>query len=174
MKKFTQIMKMWCFFYAAATFFIISGFLITDSLTEDSVFLKNRLVAHYDDQFAAKQVTQYELSVTSTGFCRYKRIDQDGKIEYFAFNFLRYKDADFLGTSARGFLYLRTKEDDVIVQTYKDRRGDVDSMANYLMIIPLKQVEAEDLNNLAARFVSMRETLRKQQTQLSLRDVKQQ
>jgi hypothetical protein len=173
MKKFTQFMKMWCFFYVAATFFIISAFLIVDSLEEDSLFLENKLLAHYDEDFSFKQIKRYELSVTNSGFCRYKRYFQNGKIEYYAFNFLRYKDSDFFGTTSRGLLYLRTAEDDVIVQTYKDPGGDVDSMASQL-IIPLKQVEAEDLNSLAARFLSMRETLRKQQTRLSLRDGKPQ
>ena len=171
MKKFTQFMKMWCLVYVAATVFIISAFLIVDPLEEDSLFLENKLHAHYDEGFSSKQIKRYELSVTNSGFCRYKRYFHNGKIEYFAFNFLRYKDSDFLGTTSQGLLYLRTAEDDVIVQTYKDPAGDVDSMASQL-IIPLKQVEAEDLNALAARFLSMRETLRTQQTRLFLRNGK--
>lgn len=171
MKKFTQYMKMWCFFYAAGIFFIFSAFLIIDPLEEDSIFLENKLVAHYDEDFSARQIKRYELSVTNNGFCRYKRYFQNGKVEYFAFNFLRFKESDFMGTTTKGLLYLRTGEDDVIVQTYKDPGGDVDSMASYL-IIPLKQVEAEDLNSLMSRILSMRETLQKQQTRLSLPDGK--
>ncbi len=173
MKKFTPIRKMWYFFNVATLFFILSAFFVADPLEEDSIFLENQLVAHYDGSFAAGQVNRYELSVTTSGFCRYKRYFKNGKIEYFAFNFLKYKDADFFGRPERGLLYLRTKADDVIVQTYKDRGGDVDSMASF-MIIPLKQVEAEDLNNLAERFASLRSTLQKQQTRLSLRGVKPQ
>lgn len=170
MKKFTRIMKMWYFFYVAALFFIISAFFVVDPLEEDSLFLENKLEAHYDGNFSAGQLKRYELSVTASGFCRYKRYFQNGKIEYFAFNFLKFKDADFFGRSERGLLYLRTNADDVIVQTYKDRAGDVDSMASF-MVIPLKQVEAEDLNSLAARFLSLRATLQKQQTRLSPRGV---
>lgn len=173
MKKFTQYMKMWCFFYAAGIFFIFSAFLIIDPLEEDSIFLENKLVAHYDEDFAARQIKRYELSVTNSGFCRYKRYFQNGKVEYFAFNFLRFKESDFMGTTTKGLLYLRTGEDEVIVQTYKDPGGDVDSMASYL-IIPLTQVEAEDLNSLTSRILSMRETLQKQQTRLSLPDAKPQ
>lgn len=168
MKKFTRIMKIWCFFYVAVIFFILSAFFIVDPLEEDSLFLKNKLEAHYDGNFSAGQIKRYELSVTASGFCRYKRYFQNGKIEYFAFNFLKYKDVDFFGRPERGLLYLRTNADDVIVQTYKDRGGDVDSMASY-MIIPLKQVEAEDLNSLASGFASLRSTLQKQQTRLSPR-----
>ena len=167
MKKFTQFMKIWCFFYVAATFFITSAFLIVDPLQDDFIFLENKLAAHYDKDFSARQIRRYELRVTNSGFCRYKRYFQNGKVEYYAFNLLRYKESAFLGTTKRGLLCLRTAEDDVIVQTYKDPKGDVDSMASQL-IIPLKQVEAEDLNSLAARFASMRETLQKQQTRLSL------
>ena len=52
---------------------------------------------------------------------------------------------DYYGTTNAGKLYIHTRGDDVIVQTYKDRGGDVDSMATQL-IIPLKNIEAEDLN----------------------------
>lgn len=173
MKKFTQIMKMWCFFYGVAIFFIISAFLIIDPLEEDSVFLENKLGEHYDQNFAAGQIKQYELSVTNSGFCRYKRYFRNGKVEYFAFNFLRYKDTDFFGTTKGGMLYLRTAEDDVIVQTYEDPAGDVDSMASCL-VLPIKQVEAEDLNMLLAGFQSMRAHLQKQQTRLSPGDGKPQ
>jgi hypothetical protein len=52
---------------------------------------------------------------------------------------------DYYGTTTSGKLYIHTKGDDVIVQTYKDKGGDVDSMATQV-VIPLKNMEAEDLN----------------------------
>jgi hypothetical protein len=93
------------------------------------------------------------------------------KLNIFSFNFLKYKDIDFLGSSVRGSLYLRTMEDDVIVQTYHDRQGDIDSMASF-MIIPLRSVEPQDLNILREQFRSMNVALKKLQTLQSPRNGK--
>jgi hypothetical protein len=163
MKKFTQIMKNWYFLSLFPLFFICSSFYIIYSDEEQAEFIEKKLTALYDNQRAEKIIKRYELSVTKSGFCRYKVHYQNGKIEYFSFNFLKYKDIDFLGSSVRGFLYLRTMDDDVIVQTYHDRDGDIDSMANF-MIIPLRLVEPQDLNILGEQFRSMSAVLKKQQT----------
>ena len=55
---------------------------------------------------------------------------------------------DFYGTASKGELYLRTKKDDVIVQTRNDKKGDIDSMGTYL-VIPLKNIEISELNELS-------------------------
>lgn len=171
-KKFTQNSKKWIFLAAFLNIFMFSAFLIIDPLEDDSTFLQNKLIALYDGERSGKIIKRYELTVTNSGFCRYKRYFRNGKIEYFSFNFLKYKDLDFLGSSTRGWLYLRTQADDVIVQTYKDRDGDVDSMASYL-IIPLRQVEPQDLNMLAQKFRSLNGGLLKQQILQSPGDGKQ-
>ncbi|MNL63796.1 hypothetical protein D3C87_1879620 [compost metagenome] len=50
---------------------------------------------------------------------------------------------------------MRTSGENVIVQTYKDKKGgDVDSMATY-MIIPLKNIEPQDLVDLSERLIKM-------------------
>jgi len=173
MKKFTQNMKMWYFLSLFPAIFFCSGFYVINSLEEESEIIQKKLLALYDSNSTEKFIKRYELSVTKSGFCRYKVYYQNGKIEYFSFNFLKYKDMDFLGSASRGMLYLRTMEDDVIVQTYNDRMGDIDSMASY-MVIPLRSVEPLDLNTLLERFRSMNAMLKKQQTQQSLRDAKPQ
>jgi hypothetical protein len=101
-----------------------------------------------------------ELIVTNTGFCRYKRYFEDGKIEYFSFNLLKFKDLDYLGNVKAGKLLLHTMSDDVIVQTYNDKAGDLDSMASSL-IIPLKNIEPEDLADFSKRFLLMHAALKK-------------
>mgnify|MGYP006343766311 FL=1 len=58
---------------------------------------------------------------------------------------------DYYGSSIKGKLYLRTKRDDVIVQTRNDKKGDIDSMGTYL-VIPLKNIEITDLNALSESF----------------------
>jgi hypothetical protein len=46
---------------------------------------------------------------------------------------------------------LKTKADDIIVQTYNDRHGDVDSMTTVLNI-PVKNIEPERLDSLREAF----------------------
>jgi hypothetical protein len=110
-------------------------------------YLQKSFTDHYDSSQESGQVKRYELNVTNNGFCRYKRYFNNGKTEYFAFKLSKFKDLDYYGTTSAGKLYIRTKGDDVIVQTYKDKGGDVDSMATQV-IIPLKNIEAEDLNQI--------------------------
>jgi len=46
------------------------------------------------------------------------------------------------------------QSDDVIVQTRKDKQGDVDSMATYL-VVPLKNIDVEQLNELSERLKAL-------------------
>jgi hypothetical protein len=115
----------------------LCAFSDPETITQSINFLQKTFTDHYDNSQESDQVKRYELNVTNNGFC--------GKTEYFAFKLSKFKDMDYYGTTASGKLYIHTKGDDVIVQTYKDRGGDVDSMATQL-VIPLKNMEAEDLN----------------------------
>jgi hypothetical protein len=135
--------------------FVLLSFSLTDPLDEQAVYLQEKLTGHYNMVPEAQRVKKYELHVTNTGFCRYKRFFNSGKVEYFSFNLIKFRDVDYSGSTASGTLYLRTKGDDVIVQTYNDSKGgDIDSMSTY-MAIPLKDVEAADLNEFAEKFQQM-------------------
>lgn len=125
---------------------------------EPMVYIQNMLQQHYDIEATGKEMKRFELNVTNTGICRYRKVYNNGKEEYFAFNLNKFKNMDFYGTTAKGNLYLRTKNDDVIVQTRNDRKGDVDSMATYLAI-PLKNIEADELNALAENFKRINNTV---------------
>ncbi len=144
MKKFTLNLKKCVFFSVCLCSFLFSGF---NPPEEDTVVIQNLLNKHYDHDAQAKELKRVELNVTNTGFCRYRKIYNNGKTEYFAFNLSRFKTLDYYGNEERGELYLRTKNDDVIVQTRNDRKGEVDSTATY-MVIPLKNIEVAQLNAL--------------------------
>ncbi|MBC7565548.1 MAG: hypothetical protein H7223_01115 [Pedobacter sp.] len=151
MKKFTIKLRtclsgLFCLFLMA--------FSIPPDLLEDTAFIQKMLKDHYDEIAIKPALKRYELNVTNSGFCRYKRFYTSGKVEYFSFNLTKFAAIDYYGTDKAGDLLLRTLGDDVIVQTYNDRQGDVDSMASY-MAIPLKNVEAEQLSELAERLVKM-------------------
>ncbi|MDO7743451.1 MAG: hypothetical protein MUP99_06740 [Pedobacter sp.] len=158
MKKFTFCLKMGAYAMLCIGFL---SFSFPDPLEEDAGYVQQQLSAHCNALSGTLQIKKYELNVTKTGFCRYKRFLQNGKVEYFSFNLIKFKHMDYLGNSQNGILYLRTKGDDVIVQTYNDSRGgDIDSMSTYLSI-PLKSIEPEDLNEFAQRFQRMSLALRR-------------
>ncbi|MES2458783.1 MAG: hypothetical protein V4594_24730 [Bacteroidota bacterium] len=141
MKNFTLCLKMSLFLFVCLVFMSFSQI---SRLTEETDFIQQLLSVHHNDEDAGKKLKRYELNVTNSGFCRYKRYYARGKTEYFSFNLSKFKDLDYYGTDKRGKLVLSTKGDDVIVQTYNDSAGDVDSMATY-MTIPLKDIEPEEL-----------------------------
>ena len=82
---------------------------------------------------------------------------KSAKQEYFAFNFARLKSMDYYGTTTKGNLYLRTNGEDVIVQTRNDRKGNIDSMATFV-VIPLKNIEVDELNALEENFKKINNT----------------
>lgn len=149
MKKFTLFLKIGAYALLSVIFLSFSS----DPLEQDLAELQQKLTDHHNS--APNLIKKYELNMTKTGFCRYKRFFNNGKVEYFSFNLAKFKTIDYLGGTQAGILFLRTKGDDVIVQTYNDSRGgDIDSMATY-MTIPLKNMEAADLNELAGKLEKM-------------------
>ncbi|PWS31552.1 hypothetical protein [Pedobacter paludis] len=144
MKKFTLSLKL---LLIPAFCLFLCAFSDSDSIDEYVGYLQKSLTDHYDFSQESNQIKRYELNVTNNGFCRYKRYFNNGKTEYFAFKLAKFKDMDYYGSTESGKLCLHTKGDDVIVQTYKDKGGDVDSMATQITI-PVKNIEAEDLNRI--------------------------
>lgn len=142
MKKFTMCLKI-----SLGSMFLVflCAFSDPDQLAESTAVLQKYLTDHYDFSQESNQIKRYELNFTNNGFCRYKRYFNNGKTEYFAFKLSKFKNLDYFGDTTSGKLLLHTKGDDVIVQTYNDKGGDVDSMATQIEL-PLKRMEAEDLN----------------------------
>jgi hypothetical protein len=152
MKKVTLLLKM-CLFLSVCVVFM--AFTPVFSFDEQTNYIQKLLSSHYDNAPGLMSIDRYELNVTNSGFCRYKRHFTNGKVEYFSFNLVKFKDLDYYGTDKSGDLFLRTKNDDVIVQTYNDKdNGDVDSMATY-MVIPLKNMEPQDLSDLYERLIRL-------------------
>lgn len=157
MRKFTFSLKMGVIM---PLFIVFTAFSAAGLLEEQSIYIQKKLLEHYDADQEILKIKKTELNVTNTGFCRYKRHFENGKVEYFSFNLIKFKDLDYVGTVKSGRLIIRTLGEDVIVQTYNDKKGDIDSMAAAVSI-PLKQVEAEDLNDFAEKFRQMHQDLKK-------------
>jgi len=107
------------------------------------------------DRSAELKLQKHELNITPSGFLRVKKTYVNGKQEYFSFNIKRFKDLDYYGSNLNGRLLLKTIDDDIIVQTFNDPKGNIDSMTNVLTIAVLN-MEAERLDSLRNALLTMK------------------
>lgn len=127
-------------------------------LTQLSAPVKDKLMALHSLGPQNKNVRKFDFQITGEGFFRYRKIYTSGKSEYFSFSVGRLQEVGYLGTTASGNLVIQTKSDDIIVQSYNDPRGNVDSMSTEL-ILPLQQVEAEDLQLIRSNLKAIHDQL---------------
>ena len=114
---------------------------------QDMVAWTNKCFAQSFDASVGDKLKKFELLLTNDAFIRFRKTYQNNKQEYFSFHLHRLNDMSYLGDSTSGTLQFKTTDDDIIVQTYNDRKGNVDSMANVLNI-PVKNMGAERLDSL--------------------------
>ena len=91
MKKFTLSLKKRVFISSVIAFCIFSGFSDRD---EQTLFIQNLLIKYYDSDVNRKDIKRFEINVTNNGFCRYRKIYNNGKQELFAFNLSSFKTMD--------------------------------------------------------------------------------
>jgi hypothetical protein len=115
--------------------------------TQQMLNWSNSLLPRVYDPSAEVTLKKWELSVTEDFFLRLRKTYQNGKQEYYSCQLHSFTDLDYIGSSASGLLRISTNADDIIVQTYNDRKGDVDSMATTLTI-PVKNMEPEQVDSL--------------------------
>ncbi len=89
----------------------------------------------------------WELSITPEHFLRLRKTFQHGKQEYFSLYLHAFNELDYTGNTDHGSLQIKAAEDDIIVQTYDDPKGNVDSMATSLEL-PVKNMLPERLDSL--------------------------
>jgi hypothetical protein len=118
-----------------------------DMTDQDWLSWGNRCFAQSYDASTDVKIKKWELTLTEDSFIRLRKTYQTGKQEYFSFHLQRLQDIEYLGNVYSGTLLLKAKSDDIIVQTYNDRKGNVDTMASVLSI-PLKNMEPERLDSL--------------------------
>jgi len=99
------------------------------------------------DVTADVKLKKFEINLTEDSFLRLRKTYQNGKQEYFSLQLQQLDELTYLGDNIKGIFRLKTKDDDVIVQTYNDRKGNIDTMATTLDI-PLKNMEPERLDSL--------------------------
>ncbi len=118
---------------------------------QDWLAYTNRCLAQSYDSSGDVKLKKVELTVNTDYFIRLRKTFAKGKQEYYSFNLHNFNDIDYMGSANNGTLELRTIADDIIVQTYNDRKGDVDSMTTVLNI-PVKNMEPERLDSLREAF----------------------
>ncbi|HEY1025601.1 MAG TPA: hypothetical protein VGE26_10590 [Sphingobacteriaceae bacterium] len=121
------------------------AFRPADDLKMLAAQAREKLSAIYDPEAGKMKLKKIEIRVTDDGFFRYRKFLSTGKQEYFSFSLLRLSDIRYIGNTSGGTLIIETVSDDVIVQTYNDRAGNVDSMSTDIKI-PVRMAEPEDLN----------------------------
>ena len=107
----------------------------------------NKTLALVYDPSGEVKLKKWELTITDDFFLRFRKTYQNGKQEYYSCHLHSFNDLDYSGTTAKGLLKISTTADDIIVQTYNDRKGDIDSMTTTLTI-PVKNMEPEQVDSL--------------------------
>lgn len=86
--------------------------------------------------------------LTPDHFIRVRKTYQQGKQAYYSFNLKRFAAMNYVaGSALTDTLQMQTQADDIIVQTYDDPKGDIDSMAT-VIAIPVKKMAPERLDSL--------------------------
>jgi hypothetical protein len=111
----------------------------------------NRALPESYDQSTDPKLKKLEIYLTPDLFVRLRKTYAKEMQEYYSFNLHQFGDMDYLGNTTTGVLSLKTMADDIIVQTYNDRNGDIDSMTTVLDI-PVKNMEPERLDSLREAF----------------------
>src|ERR1700754_4504019 len=93
------------------------------------------------------KLKKWELTLTNDYFLRLRKTYQHGKQVYYSFNLHRLNDVEYQGDDKAGTLQLSTAADDIIVQTYEDPKGDIDSMSTTLEL-PVKNMSPGRLDSL--------------------------
>lgn len=93
------------------------------------------------------KLKKWELTLTNDYFLRLRKTYQHDRQEYFSFNLHRLSDIEYQGSDTTGTLKLSTLTDDIIVQTYEDPKGDLDSMATTINL-PVKHMSPARLDSL--------------------------
>lgn len=125
----------------------VSYCFVTGMANQDWLTWGNKCLAQSFNPLADGKLKKWEVLLTDDSFIRMRKIYQNGKQEYFSFYLQRLDDIDYLGNENTGTLLLKAKADDIIVQTYNDKKGNVDTMATTLAI-PLKNIGPERLDSL--------------------------
>jgi len=110
----------------------------------------NRALTEAYDPSGEPDIAKWEITLTTDHFIRIRKTYQQGNQEYYSLNIKRIKGMDYLRAAADTLadtLQIRTLTDDIIIQTFDDPNGDLDSIATSLKI-PVAKLSPGRLDSL--------------------------
>jgi hypothetical protein len=107
----------------------------------------NKCLSESFDPSTDIKLKKYEITLTEDHFLRLRKTYQHGKQEYFSFRLNKLDSVKYIGETTPGQLQFKTIADDIIVQTYEDPKGDIDSMAT-ILDIPVKGMSPQRVDSL--------------------------
>jgi hypothetical protein len=107
----------------------------------------NKCLSESFDPSADTKLKKYEITLTDDHFIRLRKTYQHGKQEYYSFHLNKLDSVNYLATATGGQLQFKTIADDIIVQTYEDPKGDIDSMST-ILDIPVKGMSPQRVDSL--------------------------
>jgi hypothetical protein len=135
-------------FLAAIILLSLLHFGFTPAIDETQLLAwGNRCLTESYDPSNDPDLKKWDIELTNDAFIRLRKTYKNGKQEYFSFQLHRFNDMDYLGTTNTGTLQLKATTDDIIVQTYDDPKGELDTMATQLDL-PVKNMGPERLDSL--------------------------
>ena len=136
------------YFLTAILVLSLLHFSFKAEMTEQEILAWSNtcLTQSYDPSGEAK-IKKWDITLTDDAFVRLRKVYTNGMQTYYSFQLRRFNDMAYIGTTVSGTLQLKTIADDIIVQTYNDPKGDIDSMATELDL-PMKNIEPNRLDSL--------------------------
>jgi hypothetical protein len=139
---------------------LVSGLLLYGfkafSTEQEWINWVNKFLTESYDPTVEPKLKKYEITLTPDHFIRLRKTYQQGKQEYYSFNLKRFTELGYIaGSAATDTLQIKTQADDIIIQTYEDPKGDVDSMATHWEI-PVKKVSQQRLDSLKQALIFLK------------------
>ena len=118
----------------------------------------NRALTEAYNPSGEPKIARWEITLTTDHFIRLRKTYQQGMQEYYSFNIKRLNGINYIpGNDAVDTLQLQTQTDDIIIQTFGDPAGDLDSTITTLNI-PVNKLGPGRLDSLRVglRFLRMK------------------
>jgi len=134
-------------FLAGLCTLCIIGFRPDDQKEQNLRWIQECLSSSFNSIQAGAKLKKWELKVSPDGFFRLRKYYPNGKQEYFSFNLKKFSALGYLGSDKSGDIVITTLKDDIIIQTYNDPKGNIDSMGSIIKV-PVLNIQAERLDSL--------------------------
>ena len=136
------------YFLTAILVLSLLHFSFKAEMTEQEILAwSNKCLTQSYDPSGEAKIKKWDITLTDDAFVRLRKVYTNGMQTYYSFQLRRFNDMAYIGTTVSGTLQLKTIADDIIVQTYNDPKGDIDSMATELDL-PMKNIEPNRLDSL--------------------------